>query len=159
MIYNISIIPKRTIHLSKCYPKFYISNCSLSPKVIKLSESRRQHFTIDSNIDEINNKKSIVFDFLESICKLIKFKYIRIAGFYKLTNKQDSSRFYIESSNNLARRIKEYNKLTKSLRAPCSSANIKNFGFIMRFIFYISYYSIIIFNLLAICNNQFIIFY
>jgi len=72
--------------------KFFISNRSLSPKVIKLGGSRRQYYR-GSNIDEINNKKSIVFDSLESGCEQIKFKYIGIAGVYKLTNKQDSSRF------------------------------------------------------------------
>lgn len=63
----------------------------MSPKVIKLGGSRRQYYR-GSNIDEINNK-SIVFDSLESGCEQIKFKYIGIAGVYKLTNKQDSSRF------------------------------------------------------------------
>lgn len=73
--------------------KFFISNRSLSPKVIKLGGSRHQYYR-GSNIDEINNKKkSIVFDSLESGCEQIKFKYIGIAGVYKLTNKQDSSRF------------------------------------------------------------------
>lgn len=66
----------------------------MSPKVIKLGGSRHQYYR-GSNIDEINNKKkkSIVFDSLESGCEQIKFKYIGIAGVYKLTNKQDSSRF------------------------------------------------------------------
>lgn len=74
--------------------KFFISNRSLSPKVIKLGGSRRQYYR-GSNIDEINNKKkkSIVFDSLESGCEQIKFKCIGIAGVYKLTNKQDYSRF------------------------------------------------------------------
>ena len=64
----------------------------MSPKVIKLGGSRRQYYR-GSNIDEINKKKSIVFDSLESGCEQIKFKYIGIAGVYKLTNKQDYSRF------------------------------------------------------------------
>ena len=72
--------------------KFFISNRSLSPKVIKLGGSRRQYYR-GSNIDEINKKKSIVFDSLESGCEQIKFKYIGIAGVYKFTNKQDYSRF------------------------------------------------------------------
>jgi hypothetical protein len=92
MIYNISIIPKRTIHLSKLsVTQIFISNRSLSPKVIKLGGSRRQYYR-GSNIDEINNKKNQLY-FLESGCEQIKFKYIGIAGVYKLTNKQDYSRF------------------------------------------------------------------
>ncbi|KAF2135093.1 uncharacterized protein K452DRAFT_314232 [Aplosporella prunicola CBS 121167] len=89
--------------------------------------SRRQYSTQSrgSNIDEINNQKSIEFDSLESGCEQIKFEYIGVAGVYKLTNKNDFSRFYIGSSNNLARRMEEYNKLTKGLRNPHSSAELE----------------------------------
>ena len=39
--------------------------------------------------------------------------------------KKDPSRFYIGSSNNLARRMEEYNKLTKGLRNPHSSSELE----------------------------------
>jgi hypothetical protein len=85
----------------------------------------------------------------------IKFKFIGVSGVYKLINKNDPrcalfsfyfvsfakeelksknrarrsrrkrSRFYIGSSNNLARRMDEYNKLTKGLRNPQSSAELE----------------------------------
>jgi predicted GIY-YIG superfamily endonuclease len=48
-----------------------------------------------------------------------------VSGVYKLTNKNDSGRFYIGSSNNLARRMEEYNKLTKGLRNPYSSSELE----------------------------------
>ena len=47
-----------------------------------------------------------------------------VSGVYMLTNKNDLSRFYIGSSSNLARRMEEYNKLTKGLRKPHSSITI-----------------------------------
>lgn len=62
-----------------------------------------------SEIDNIDNNKSIKFDsllLLRSLakqgCKQIKLKDLGISGVYKLTNKDDSSRFYIGSSNHLA---------------------------------------------------------
>jgi hypothetical protein len=70
-------------------------------------------------------KKSIEFDSLESGCEQIKFKYIGVSGVYRLTNKNDTSRFYIGSSNNLAITMEEYNKLTKGLRKPQSSAELE----------------------------------
>lgn len=126
---NINFVLINTIYLSKLSVtrKLCISNSSLSPKVTKLGGSRRQYSTQSrgSNIDEINNQKSIEFDSLESGCEQIKFEYIGVAGVYKLTNKNDFSRFYIGSSNNLARRMEEYNKLTKGLRNPHSSAELE----------------------------------
>lgn len=126
---NINFVLINTIYLSKLSVtrKLCISNSSLSPKVTKLGGSRRQYSTQSrgSNIYEINNQKSIEFDSLESGCEQIKFKYIGVSGVYRLTNKNDSSRFYIGSSNNLARRMEEYNKLTKGLRNPQSSAELE----------------------------------
>ena len=52
---------------------------------------------------------------------MTKYKYLGVSGVYKLTNKNNLNRFYIGSANNLARRIEEYNKLTKNLRTPQSS--------------------------------------
>ena len=44
---------------------------------------------------------------------------------YILTNLNELSRFYIGSSNNLARRMEEYIKLTKGLRKPHSSSELE----------------------------------
>lgn len=103
---------------------------SLSPKVKKIGSfsSSRPYSTYSvrsSIIDEIDNNKSIKFDSLEQACEQIKFDYLGVSGVYKLTNKNEPGRFYIGSSNNLARRMEEYNKLTKSLRSPRSSAEIE----------------------------------
>jgi GIY-YIG catalytic domain len=77
----------------------------------------------DKEVGDIN--RSIKFDSLEQGCEQIKFKFIGVSGVYKLTNKNDHSRFYIGSSINLTRRMEEYNKLTKSLRSPRSSSEIE----------------------------------
>nr|YP_009254049.1 hypothetical protein [Hypomyces aurantius]ANC62734.1 hypothetical protein [Hypomyces aurantius] len=78
-----------------------------------------------SGVDDININRSIKFDNLEQGCEQIKFKFIGVSGVYKLTNKNDTSRFYIGSSINLARRMEEYNKLTKGLRNPRSYSEIE----------------------------------
>ena len=78
-----------------------------------------------SSLYGIDNNKYITFNSLEQGCEEIKFKYIGISGVYKLTNKNDLSRFYIGSSNNLARRMDEYNKLTKGLRNPHSLGELE----------------------------------
>lgn len=67
----------------------------------------------------------IKFDSLEQACELIKFKYIGVSGVYILRSKKDLERFYIGSSNNLARRMEEYNKLTKGLRNPHSASELE----------------------------------
>ena len=44
-----------------------------------------------SNIYDVNNnlfKSPIIFSSLEQACEIIKFKYIGVAGVYKLTNKK-----------------------------------------------------------------------
>jgi len=69
--------------------------------------------------------ESIKFTSLEEGCEQIKFKYLGVSGVYKLTNKNDPNAFYIGSSNNLARRMEEYNKLTKGLRKPHSSSELE----------------------------------
>jgi predicted GIY-YIG superfamily endonuclease len=66
-----------------------------------------------------------MFDSLEQGCEEIKYKYIGISGVYILTNLSDPSRVYIGSSNNLSRRMVEYNKLTKVLRNPHSSGELE----------------------------------
>lgn len=77
-------------------------------------------------LGDIDNKKPIKFDSLEqAACEQIKFKYIGVSGVYKLTSKIDNSRFYIGSSNNLARRMEEYNKITKGLRNPHSASELE----------------------------------
>jgi hypothetical protein len=66
-----------------------------------------------------------MFDSLEQGCGEIKYKYIGISGVYILTNISDPSRFYIGSSNNLSRRMVEYNKLTRGLINPHSSGELE----------------------------------
>ena len=97
----------------------------MSPKFKNFGSFSRQYSTYSgntSNLDEINNNKSIKFDSLEQGCEQIKYKYLGVSGVYKLTNKNDLSRFYIGSSNNLARRMEEYNLFTKGLRTPQSAS-------------------------------------
>lgn len=102
----------------------------MNPKVRNLGRISHRlystHSTGFNNNDEFNNnKESIKFDSLEYACEQIKYKYIGISGVYKLTNKKDTTRFYIGSSNNLARRMEEYNKLTKGLSNPRSSSELE----------------------------------
>nr|QID02911.1 hypothetical protein [Orbilia oligospora] len=107
---------------------FLPSAYSLSPKIKKLGSFSRPYSTYSVksyNINEIDNNKSISFNSLEQGCEEIKFKYIGVSGVYKLTNKNDPGRFYIGSSVNLARRMEEYNKLTKGLRNPRSLSELE----------------------------------
>jgi hypothetical protein len=100
----------------------------LSPKNKIWGPSKRKYSTSSSNsfnLDAIDNNETIKFDSLEQACKDIKFKYIGVSGVYKLTNKNNIDRFYIGSSNNLARRMEEYLKLTKGLRNPHSSGELE----------------------------------
>jgi hypothetical protein len=78
-----------------------------------------------SSLDGIDNNEPIKFNSIEQGCKEIKFKYIGVSGVYKLTNKNNTDRFYIGSSNNLARRMEEYLNLTKGLRNPQSSGELE----------------------------------
>ena len=48
-----------------------------------------------------------------------------MSGVYKLTNKQNVSRFYIGSSVNLARRMEEYLNITRGIRKPQSSSELE----------------------------------
>lgn len=102
----------------------------MSPKIQRLSLSKRFYSTssVDKNLFNIDNpdiNEPIKFDSLEQGCEQIKFKYLGVSGVYKLTNKNDPNSFYIGSSNNLARRMEEYNKLTKGLRKPHSSSELE----------------------------------
>jgi hypothetical protein len=100
----------------------------LSPKNKIWGPPKRKYSTSSSNsfnLDGIDNTETIKFDSLEQACKEIKFKYIGVSGVYKLTNKNNIDRFYIGSSNNLARRMEEYLKLTKGLRNPHSSGELE----------------------------------
>jgi hypothetical protein len=76
-------------------------------------------------VENIDNNQSIKFDSLQQACEEIKFKFLGVSGVYKLTSKNNPSRFYIGSSNNLARRMEEYNKLTKELHNPHSSSELE----------------------------------
>jgi hypothetical protein len=101
----------------------------LSPRNKITGPSKREYSTSSSSLsilDYIDNKnKHIFFDSLQQACEEIKFKYIGISGVYKLTNKKNINRFYVGSSNNLARRMEEYLKLTKGLRNPHSSGELE----------------------------------
>ena len=100
----------------------------MSPKNKIWGPPKRKYSTSSSNsfnLDGIDNNETIKFDSLEQACKDIKFKYIGVSGVYKLTNKNNIDRFYIGSSNNLARRMEEYLKLTKGLRNPHSSGELE----------------------------------
>jgi len=96
----------------------------LSPKEKIFGSFKRHYSTNSSNLFGIDNK-SILFDSLEKGCEEIKYKYIGVSGVYKLTNISDPSRFYIGSSNNLSRRMGEYNRLTKGLRSPHSLGELE----------------------------------
>ena len=97
----------------------------MSPKWKIFGTFKRHYSTNSSNLFRVNNKKPIIFDSLEQGCEQIKFKFIGVSGVYKLTNKKDLTRFYIGSSNNLSRRMEEYNKLTKGLRNPHSASELE----------------------------------
>ena len=102
----------------------------MSPKIQRLSLSKRFYSTssVDKNkldVDNLDINESIIFDSLEQGCEEIKFKYLGVSGVYRLINKNDPNLFYIGSSNNLARRMEEYNKLTKGLRKPHSSYELE----------------------------------
>ena len=86
---------------------------------------KRHYSTNSSNLFGVENNKPIIFDSLEQGCEEIKYKFIGVSGVYKLTNKNDLTRFYIGSSNNLSRRMEEYNKLTKGLRTPHSLGELE----------------------------------
>lgn len=120
-------------------PKNFLSssyNLSLQVQNLATIMPKRSYSTssvdkVLSRLGNIVNIKPIKFDFLEKACELIKFKYLGVSGVYKLTYKNDNdndndpSRFYIASSNNLARRMEEYNKLTKGLRNPHSASELE----------------------------------
>ena len=102
---------------------FSSSSYNLSLHIQNFSAIKPKRFYSTSSIDKvlfnvsnINDNESIKFDSLEQGCEQIKFKYLGVSGVYKLTSKIDNSRFYIGSSNNLARRINEYIQLIKGLR-------------------------------------------
>lgn len=81
--------------------------------------------TFEPETTDFDNNGVIKFDSLEQGYEEIKFKYLGVSGVYILTSKMDSSRFYIGSSNNLARIIGEYYKLTKGLINPRSSSELE----------------------------------
>ena len=105
---------------------------SLQVQNLATITSKRCYSTYSTNgapdiceVDNIDNNQSIKFDSLQQACEEIKFKFLGVSGVYKLTYKYNPSRFYIGSSNNLARRMEEYNKLTKGLRNPHSSSELE----------------------------------
>lgn len=119
----------KALDLGRRTKNFLVGGSSLSPKVKKfgiLASRLYSTHSVGSNIDEIGlNKKSLEFASLEEAYEEIKYKFIGVSGVYMLTNKNEPSRFYIGSSNNLARRMDEYIKLTKGLRNTQSSAELE----------------------------------
>ena len=103
---------------------------NLSPNIQRLSLSKRLFSTYSVykdkfNLDNQYNSECIKFDSIEQGCEQIKFQYLGVSGVYKLTNKNNPNFFFIGSSINLARRMEEYNKLTKSLCKPRSSSELE----------------------------------
>jgi hypothetical protein len=68
----------------------------------------------------IENSSSLAFNSLEEGYESIKFTLLGVAGLYMLINKKNPERFYIGSSENLARRVQEYIYLIKGIRSPNS---------------------------------------
>lgn len=66
--------------------------------------------TNNNNNNNNSNKDNLKFDSLLLGFEKIKNSFLGVSGVYKLTNKQNVSRFYIGSSVNLARRMEEYYK-------------------------------------------------
>ena len=109
---------------------FTSSSYNLSRQVQNLATviPKRSYSTsskILPSVSNMDNNESIEFDSLEQACAEIKFKYLGISGVYKIISKNDPSRIYIGSSNNLARRMQEYYKLTKGLRNPHSASELE----------------------------------
>ena len=111
-------------------PIFQVSVNSLSPKVKIFGATFSCLYSTHSsgsNLEDVNlnHPVPIIFPSLEKGYEQIKFQFIGVSDVYKLTNKNDPRRFYIGSSNNLARRMDEYINLTKGLRKPQSSAELE----------------------------------
>jgi len=111
---------------------FISSSYNLSLNVHNLTTiiSKRNYTTTTSHnapleVNKLGLNEPIKFFSLEQACEVIKFEYLGVSGVYKLTSKKNQDRFYIGSSNNLARRMEEYNKLTKGLRNPHSSSELE----------------------------------
>jgi len=119
------IIPKRSYSTSSVSRTPKIELHSVSGDLGGAIATHKILFEAVASLGNIDNTEFINFDSLESACEQIKFKYIGVSGVYKLSNKNDPHRFYIGSSNNLAIRMDEYNKLTKGLRNPQSSAELE----------------------------------
>ncbi len=108
--YNLSL---QVQNLATIMPKRYSSTSSAVVNKV-LSEA-----------GYIDNNESVKFDSLEQAYELIKFEYLGVSGVYILTSKNDPCRFYVGSSNNLARRMGEYNQLTRGLRSPRSASELE----------------------------------
>ena len=121
---NLSLLDSPKIFRSSSY-NLSLRLQNLATMIPKRSYSTSSVFNTLSEVSNIDNNESIEFGSLEQACERIKFKYLGVSGVYKLTSKNDPCRFYIGSSNNLARRMEEYNKLTKGLRNPHSASELE----------------------------------
>jgi len=111
VIYNTSYF-----NLSIMYPIIFFR--------LKINLNNKFFSTLPKINLELGNTP-FVFNSLEIGYENIKFSLLGVAGVYKLINAQDSERFYIGSSVNLARRIQEYIYLTKGIRLPQSSSEVE----------------------------------
>ena len=121
---NLSLLDSPKIFRSSSY-NLSLRLQNLATMIPKRSYSTSSVFNTLSEVSNIDNNESIEFGSLEQACEQIKFKYLGVSGVYKLTSKNDPCRFYIGSSINLARRMEEYNKLTKGLRNPHSASELE----------------------------------
>lgn len=113
---------------------FYSSFLTLN--FIDIHENKVSHlllFIISKKATSINKTKKLSnlslntyeFESLDKGYEQIKSSFLGIAGVYKLVNKDNPMRFYIGSSVNLSRRMKEYVDLTSGIRLPQSSSEIE----------------------------------
>ena len=115
----------RGLDLGRRTKNFLVGGSSLSPLVKKIGIIASRLYSTHSVGSNIYEGESLEFASLEEGYEEIKYKFIGVSGVYKLTNKNEPCRFYIGSSNNLARRMHEYIKLTKGLRNIQSSGELE----------------------------------
>ena len=93
---------------------------------ILFSNKKHRNFSNYSNNKSPKNKENKKkFDSLLSGYEEIKYSFLGVSGVYKLTNKLNTTRFYIGSSVNLSRRMGEYINLIKGIRLPQSTAELE----------------------------------
>lgn len=66
----------------------------MSPKEKNWGSFKRHYSTNSSNLFGVENNKPIIWDSLEKGYEEIKYKFIGVSGVYRLTNKNDLTRFH-----------------------------------------------------------------